>query len=337
MTRRLAEVAKKVGVSEATVSRVLNGKPGVSQTTRDAVLTALDVLGYERPTQLRVSTPGWSGWCCPNCRTRSSPRWPRWSAAAWPSRASRRCCACAGRRPVRGQLRPDAARPARVRDGLRRRGTSPRRTARTTTTSCCWSGACPGRAGQRGGRAPRLPAGLRERRRPRCRAGPRSPAVPGSPPGRPRRARPDDHMPSAAQAGRVHRAGRPGGHRHHGRRQHTMFSVEAGHASGRPPGAGRGDRDRMRQRPDRARCHPGRPPPGPVRARRCLGGGLRRFSAHDLHGSATDHGQAADRRDGPGRGEHPGPAGRGGHGRVQSELLFEPELVVRGSTARARA
>src|ERR1700729_4257684 len=53
MTRRLAEVAKKVGVSEATVSRVLNGKPGVSQTTRDAVLTALDVLGYERPTQMR--------------------------------------------------------------------------------------------------------------------------------------------------------------------------------------------------------------------------------------------------------------------------------------------
>lgn len=52
-TRRLAEVAKKVGVSEATVSRVLNGKPGVSDATRAAVLTALDVLGYERPTQLR--------------------------------------------------------------------------------------------------------------------------------------------------------------------------------------------------------------------------------------------------------------------------------------------
>ncbi|MFC6086594.1 LacI family DNA-binding transcriptional regulator [Sphaerisporangium aureirubrum] len=53
MTRRLAEVAKKVGVSEATVSRVLNGKPGVADATRAAVLTALDVLGYERPTQLR--------------------------------------------------------------------------------------------------------------------------------------------------------------------------------------------------------------------------------------------------------------------------------------------
>ena len=51
--RRLAEVATKVGVSEATVSRVLNGKAGVSEATREAVLTALDVLGYERPTQLR--------------------------------------------------------------------------------------------------------------------------------------------------------------------------------------------------------------------------------------------------------------------------------------------
>ena len=53
MTRRLAEVAKYVGVSEATVSRVLNGKPGISEATRTAVLTALDVLGYERPTKLR--------------------------------------------------------------------------------------------------------------------------------------------------------------------------------------------------------------------------------------------------------------------------------------------
>src|ERR1700726_2263057 len=52
-SRRLAEVAKKVGVSEATVSRVLNGKAGVSDSTREAVLTALDVLGYERPSKLR--------------------------------------------------------------------------------------------------------------------------------------------------------------------------------------------------------------------------------------------------------------------------------------------
>lgn len=53
MSKRLAEVARKVGVSEATVSRVLNDKPGVSDATRQAVLTALDVLGYERPSKLR--------------------------------------------------------------------------------------------------------------------------------------------------------------------------------------------------------------------------------------------------------------------------------------------
>ncbi|AKU15947.1 LacI family DNA-binding transcriptional regulator [Luteipulveratus mongoliensis] len=57
MTRRLAEVAARTGVSEATVSRVLNGKPGVSDATRSAVLTALDVLGYERPTKLRGERP----------------------------------------------------------------------------------------------------------------------------------------------------------------------------------------------------------------------------------------------------------------------------------------
>ncbi|MYW64497.1 substrate-binding domain-containing protein [Streptomyces sp. SID8379] len=55
MARKLAEVARRVGVSEATVSRVLNEKPGVSDSTRQAVLTALDVLGYERPTHLRAA------------------------------------------------------------------------------------------------------------------------------------------------------------------------------------------------------------------------------------------------------------------------------------------
>src|SRR5256885_14592006 len=54
MARKLADVAKQAGVSEATMSRVLNGKPGISDATRAAVLTALDVIGYERPTHLRV-------------------------------------------------------------------------------------------------------------------------------------------------------------------------------------------------------------------------------------------------------------------------------------------
>jgi DNA-binding LacI/PurR family transcriptional regulator len=50
---KLVDIARQARVSEATVSRVLNGKPGVSDATRAAVLTALDVIGYERPTQLR--------------------------------------------------------------------------------------------------------------------------------------------------------------------------------------------------------------------------------------------------------------------------------------------
>ncbi len=46
---RLADVAAQAGVSTATVSRVLNGKSTVAAETRQAVLAALDVLGYERP------------------------------------------------------------------------------------------------------------------------------------------------------------------------------------------------------------------------------------------------------------------------------------------------
>jgi DNA-binding LacI/PurR family transcriptional regulator len=51
---RLADIARQAAVSEATVSRVLNGKSGVSEATRAAVLTALDVIGYDRPTHLRT-------------------------------------------------------------------------------------------------------------------------------------------------------------------------------------------------------------------------------------------------------------------------------------------
>ena len=55
---RLADIARQAGVSEATVSRVFNDKPGVSADTRQAVLTALDVLGYQRPERLRKRSAG---------------------------------------------------------------------------------------------------------------------------------------------------------------------------------------------------------------------------------------------------------------------------------------
>ncbi|NUW38949.1 LacI family DNA-binding transcriptional regulator [Nonomuraea rhodomycinica] len=65
MTMRLADVAAQAGVSEATVSRVLNGKPGVASNTRQAVLTALDVLGFERPPKLRQQSAGLIGMILP--------------------------------------------------------------------------------------------------------------------------------------------------------------------------------------------------------------------------------------------------------------------------------
>lgn len=65
VTARLADIATQAGVSEATVSRVLNGKPGVSATTRESVLAALDLLGYERPVRLRQRSAGLIGLITP--------------------------------------------------------------------------------------------------------------------------------------------------------------------------------------------------------------------------------------------------------------------------------
>jgi alanine racemase len=65
MRARLADIAQQAEVSEATVSRVLNDRPGVSSETRQAVLTALDVLGYERPARLRKRSAGLVGLVVP--------------------------------------------------------------------------------------------------------------------------------------------------------------------------------------------------------------------------------------------------------------------------------
>ncbi|WP_347352471.1 LacI family DNA-binding transcriptional regulator [Intrasporangium sp.] len=65
MKARLRDIAQQARVSEATVSRVLNGKPGVAESTRQAVLTALDVLGYDRPSRLRRKSAGLVGLIVP--------------------------------------------------------------------------------------------------------------------------------------------------------------------------------------------------------------------------------------------------------------------------------
>jgi DNA-binding LacI/PurR family transcriptional regulator len=61
----LADIAAHADVSEATVSRVLNGKPGVADSTRELVLTSLDVLGYDRPSRLRRRSAGLVGLVMP--------------------------------------------------------------------------------------------------------------------------------------------------------------------------------------------------------------------------------------------------------------------------------
>lgn len=55
---RLADLASAAGVSTATVSRVLNGKPGVAEATRATVLSALEAMGYHRAAH---STPANGG------------------------------------------------------------------------------------------------------------------------------------------------------------------------------------------------------------------------------------------------------------------------------------
>lgn len=65
MGSRLSDIAAHAGVSTATVSRVLNDRTGVAETTRQAVLTSLDVLGYHRPVQLQPRGAGLIGLMIP--------------------------------------------------------------------------------------------------------------------------------------------------------------------------------------------------------------------------------------------------------------------------------
>ncbi|PRX97812.1 LacI family DNA-binding transcriptional regulator [Allonocardiopsis opalescens] len=76
MAANLAEIAAQAKVSAATVSRVLNGRPGVSPATKQAVLTALDVLGYERPKLLRSRRAGLIGLIVPEL---SNPIFPTYA------------------------------------------------------------------------------------------------------------------------------------------------------------------------------------------------------------------------------------------------------------------
>ncbi|PPK92429.1 DNA-binding LacI/PurR family transcriptional regulator [Kineococcus xinjiangensis] len=64
MTRRrtsLADIAARAGVSQATVSRALNGRPGVAQATRERIAAAVEGLGYQRLTVPQAHPAGLVG------------------------------------------------------------------------------------------------------------------------------------------------------------------------------------------------------------------------------------------------------------------------------------
>jgi DNA-binding LacI/PurR family transcriptional regulator len=57
----MADVARRAGVSAKTVSNVLSGYPYIRESTRDRVLAAVDVLGYEINVTARIFRSGRSG------------------------------------------------------------------------------------------------------------------------------------------------------------------------------------------------------------------------------------------------------------------------------------
>ncbi len=78
MKPRLKHVADHAGVSQATVSRVLNDRPGVAEPTRLAVLQALSQLGYEHGRLRPARRTGLVGLIVPEL---DNPVFPRFAQA----------------------------------------------------------------------------------------------------------------------------------------------------------------------------------------------------------------------------------------------------------------
>ena len=300
MTRRLAEVAKKVGVSEATVSRVLNGKPGVSDATRQTVLTALDVLGYERPVKLRGERARLVGLVLPELQ---NPIFPAFAEVIGVALAQRGytpvlCTQTAGgiseadyvdlllQQQVSGVVfagglyaQRDAPHGhyARLRERRPPHRARQRRRSSGLGFPCV---ACDDAVADRAGDGPPPLARPRAHRRARGTARPRA----LEPQARRRAAR---SRPAPASSCRTRSS--PG----------RWYSLEAAQAAAVRLLRRRRDGHRVRQRPHGAGCDPRRAPRGSRRARRRLDRGLRRLVADELHRAAADHGAPADRGDGP--------------------------------------
>ena len=252
--------------------RGLNDKPGVCAGARQAVLTALDVLGYERPTSCASAAPGLVGLVVPELDNPIFPAFAQVIESTLAQQATPRCCA----------PRPPAASP------------------RTSTSRCCST------AGQR--HRLRLRPARRHHRRPRplpqliarplpivlingfaagsTRRSSPATTAPATWPCPPGRARPPAHRPDlrpgpvpagAAQARRLPRRDDAAA-RHHRRRADALVVAVTVRCGGRRrrrrPAAGpRRHRHRLRLGPDGARRDPRGPAPG------CRARGTSRWSA----------------------------------------------------------
>ena len=282
------------------MSRVLNGKSGVSDSTREAVLTALDVLGYERPTQLRGQRARLIGLVLPELQ---NPIFPALAEVIGGALAQRGFTPVLCTRTAGGLSEADYvdmlldqhasgvvfagghyAELAAPHDHYRL--LHDRRASRrfwstpplTNWISRASPPTTPSPRARRSGtwrRSGTSASACCSARRTTCRR------VASSP-------RSTEH---AERAGLSRRAGR-------------ARAVLAGRRPSRndPDAAAGRHRRHLRQRRARARRHPGRRAGPDCRAGRRLGRRLRRLRLAELHRSAAHHGPPAHRGDGQGRG-----------------------------------
>ena len=299
MPGRLADVAKQAGVSEATVSRVLNGKPGISDTTRAAVLTALDVIGYERPTHLRVRRARMVGLIVPELQNPIFPALAEVVAGALAQRGFNAVlCTRTGsmseaeyvemllERQVSGMIfaggqyaEADAPHDhytrllkLRLPVVLVNAAAEHLDFPRVSTDDAVAMEQAYAHLAYLGHERIGLILG------------------------------PPDHVPSLRKLAAFEAAQLRGNGQAFAAElvERTRFSLEGGHAAADATDRPRRHGHHLRQRPAGARRDPRGPARGALRALRRLRGRLRRLDVHELHGPAADDGPPADRGDRPG-------------------------------------
>ena len=262
----------------------------MAEATRDAVLTALDLLGGERPARLRQRRLGPDRPHHPRAGEPGLPDVrPGHRARADPGRLHHRALHPVAGRHDRGRLHRAAARPGHLRHHLRLRPAR-RHLGRARPLRQAGRPAATDRHGQRGGaRCGRSVHLLRRRGGGRAGGGaPRSrsaTAASGWPSGRSGSSRPSRKADGFRRAMRqIRRRARRG----------ALALLGRGRPGrGRPAARRRGDRHRLRLGPHGARRDPGRAPARVAGAGGRLRHRLRRLPADRVHRPATDDGPAA--------------------------------------------